>query len=80
MECFQKEDTLVDISIGPSERLTVCGDIHGQFSSLIDIFDDNGYPSETHKYVQFLRSSAGYFSFMFFSYLMATLWIEAKNR
>lgn len=58
MECFQKEDTLVDISIGPGEKLTVCGDIHGQFDSLIAIFEENGYPSETHKYVHIQDFSA----------------------
>ncbi len=45
-------DTLVDVAIGPEEKLTVCGDIHGDFKALNKIFELNGYLSETHKYVR----------------------------
>lgn len=51
-ELFAKEDSLVDIPVETEQTMTVCGDIHGQFFDLLEIFAKNGYPSPTHKYVR----------------------------
>lgn len=39
------------LHIGPGERLTVVGDIHGQLPDLLHILDESGMPSATNKYV-----------------------------
>lgn len=48
---FEKQPTLVDINIPDNEKITVCGDIHGQFYDLLNIFEINGQPSETNPYL-----------------------------
>ena len=45
------EPTMVETSIPDGHKLTVCGDTHGQFFDLINIFDINGYPSAKHGYL-----------------------------
>ena len=54
-EAFEKEPTLVDIDIQNDEIMTICGDVHGQFFDMLEIFEKNGYPSLTHKYVSILE-------------------------
>jgi serine/threonine-protein phosphatase 5 len=44
--------SLVDISIDtPATQLTICGDIHGQYYDLLNIFKLNGLPSADNMYV-----------------------------
>lgn len=47
------QPSLVDITVEPDAKFTVCGDIHGQFYDLMNIFDLNGLPSEKNPYVRF---------------------------
>ncbi|XP_026272352.1 serine/threonine-protein phosphatase 5 [Frankliniella occidentalis] len=48
---FMKQPTLVEVPIADDDKFTVCGDIHGQFYDLMNIFDLNGLPSETNPYL-----------------------------
>jgi serine/threonine-protein phosphatase 5 len=51
MELFGKEETLVDVRLDDLEEITVCGDIHGQYYDLLNIFKINGSPSEDNPYM-----------------------------
>lgn len=52
-----KLPSLVDVSVpeensdGSEGKLTVCGDTHGQYYDLLNIFEQNGLPSETNPYL-----------------------------
>ncbi|KAK6060510.1 GroES-like protein, partial [Cooperia oncophora] len=48
---FKEQPTLVEIDVPPKQRFTICGDIHGQFYDLCNIFDINGLPSESNPYL-----------------------------
>lgn len=50
-ELFSTLPSLVEIEIPENRQLTVCGDIHGQFYDLLNIFDINGVPSEGNPYL-----------------------------
>jgi serine/threonine-protein phosphatase 5 len=50
-EIFEKEESLVHVPIDDLEEITVCGDVHGQFYDLLNIFKINGVPSETNPYL-----------------------------
>ncbi|KAJ1506216.1 Serine/threonine-protein phosphatase 5 [Coelomomyces lativittatus] len=48
---FSSYDSLVHVKVPQGTMLTVCGDTHGQFYDLLNIFEMNGYPSETNAYL-----------------------------
>lgn len=48
---FEAQPPVVDIKIPEDAYITVCGDIHGQYYDLLNIFETNGYPSPTHYYL-----------------------------
>ncbi|KAG0414928.1 hypothetical protein HPB47_007908 [Ixodes persulcatus] len=48
---FQSLPSLVDIEVPSDSKFTVCGDIHGQFFDLMNIFELNGLPSESNPYL-----------------------------
>ncbi|KRX92187.1 Serine/threonine-protein phosphatase 5, partial [Trichinella pseudospiralis] len=48
---FLEEPTLVDITVPKDKKFTICGDIHGQFYDLLNIFEINGPPSEENPYL-----------------------------
>nr|GEV60683.1 serine/threonine-protein phosphatase 5 [Tanacetum cinerariifolium] len=43
--------SLVDINVPEGKHFTVCGDVHGQFFDLLNIFELNGLPSEENPYL-----------------------------
>lgn len=43
--------TIVDITVPRGARLTICGDVHGQFYDLLHIFELNGLPSRRSAYL-----------------------------
>ncbi|KAI9864516.1 MAG: hypothetical protein M1813_003005 [Trichoglossum hirsutum] len=45
------EPTMVEMEVKEGHKLTVCGDTHGQFFDLLEIFRLNGFPSDTHSYL-----------------------------
>lgn len=51
LEIVKAGPTMVEIKVEDGSKLTVCGDTHGQFFDLLEIFRLNGYPSETHAYL-----------------------------
>ncbi|XP_067941950.1 serine/threonine-protein phosphatase 5-like isoform X2 [Watersipora subatra] len=48
---LQTQPSLVDISVPLDTKFTVCGDIHGQFYDLLNIFQLNGRPSADNPYL-----------------------------
>lgn len=50
-EIFMTEPTMPEVTIESGKKMTVCGDTHGQYFDLLEIFHRNGYPSESHMYL-----------------------------
>lgn len=51
IKLLQSLPTLVDIDIPEGKEFTVCGDVHGQFYDVCNIFKLNGMPSEENPYL-----------------------------
>lgn len=50
-EYFMKAPSLVHITVPDKEKFTICGDVHGQFYDLANIFEINGFPSPKNPYL-----------------------------
>lgn len=50
-ELFEKDKSMVSINLPDDKEITICGDVHGQFYDLLNIFATNGNPSETNLYL-----------------------------
>ncbi|XP_030516660.2 serine/threonine-protein phosphatase 5 isoform X2 [Rhodamnia argentea] len=50
-EMLRALPSLVDIDVPHGKHFTVCGDVHGQFYDLLNIFELNGLPSEENPYL-----------------------------
>ena len=51
LQYFSSCPTLVDVNIPKDKKFTVCGDIHGQFYDLMNVFELNGLPSSDNPYL-----------------------------
>merc|ERR1719174_1227596 len=51
LELFKAAPTLVDLTVEEGKHITVCGDTHGQYYDLLNIFELNGLPSEENPYL-----------------------------
>lgn len=47
------QPSMIEVPIPDESKFTVCGDIHGQFYDLMNIFKLNGLPSTENPYVSF---------------------------
>ncbi|KAF2755406.1 serine/threonine-protein phosphatase 5 [Pseudovirgaria hyperparasitica] len=50
-ELVYNEPTMVETHVKEGHKLTVCGDTHGQYFDLLNIFKLNGFPTATHGYL-----------------------------
>ena len=50
-EYYKAQSTLMEITIPDKISITICGDVHGQFYDLCELFAKNGYPSHSNPYL-----------------------------
>uniref|UniRef100_A0A8C5BN50 Serine/threonine-protein phosphatase n=1 Tax=Gadus morhua TaxID=8049 RepID=A0A8C5BN50_GADMO len=50
-DLLSKLPSLVEITLKETEKISICGDTHGQFYDLLHIFDLNGLPSPANPYL-----------------------------
>ena len=48
---LKEQPTILEIPVPPGTHFTVCGDVHGQFFDLMNIFAINGLPSPENPYL-----------------------------
>jgi serine/threonine-protein phosphatase 5 len=48
---YENQPSLIDIDIPDDHEFNVCGDVHGQYYDVMNIFKINGYPSENNPYL-----------------------------
>lgn len=48
---YEQKESLVDVNIPSDKHFNVCGDVHGQYYDLLNIFAVNGYPSSENPYL-----------------------------
>lgn len=48
---FREEPALVDVAVPAGGRITICGDLHGQYYDLLHIFELNGLPGPENPYL-----------------------------
>ena len=48
---FRSLPSLVDVDFPADRHFTVCGDVHGQYYDLLNIFELNGMPSPENPYL-----------------------------
>ncbi|RCV15638.1 hypothetical protein SEVIR_3G074800v4 [Setaria viridis] len=51
LELLRAMPSLVDVDVPNGGHFTVCGDVHGQYFDLLNIFELNGLPSEENPYL-----------------------------
>ncbi|KAL5390276.1 Palmitoyl-protein thioesterase 1 [Paraphaeosphaeria sporulosa] len=51
MEIVRNEPTMVEVDVEEGQEITVCGDTHGQYFDLLNIFKLAGKPSEKHMFL-----------------------------
>ncbi|OEL34444.1 Serine/threonine-protein phosphatase 5, partial [Dichanthelium oligosanthes] len=51
LELLRSMPSLVDVDVPNGGHFTVCGDVHGQYFDLLNIFELNGLPSEENPYL-----------------------------
>eukprot|EP00331_Platyophrya_macrostoma_P028560 CAMPEP_0176445764 /NCGR_PEP_ID=MMETSP0127-20121128/23914_1 /TAXON_ID=938130 /ORGANISM="Platyophrya macrostoma, Strain WH" /LENGTH=480 /DNA_ID=CAMNT_0017831649 /DNA_START=37 /DNA_END=1479 /DNA_ORIENTATION=- len=51
LEIFKSLPNFVTVTIPDDEEITVCGDTHGQFYDLLNIFDINGHVAPNNRYL-----------------------------
>ena len=50
-QLFKQLPSLVRVPVPHNGRFTVCGDVHGQFYDLLNVFELNGLPSPDNPYL-----------------------------
>jgi len=51
LKVLRELPSLIDVPVPAGTEFTVCGDVHGQFYDLLNIFEINGFPSPTNPYL-----------------------------